>query len=192
MESVSKQRKYYLMINKKEKPAVFLDRDGVLTVEKSYVCRVEDLEIFSYAKECIKKIQEKGYLTIVVTNQSGVARGLFSEDILQKMNDFLLEELGVDAVYYCPHHPQGKIEAYRKECNYRKPRTGMMEKACQEFMIDMEKSYMVGDRASDILLGKNVGLTTILVESGYGTDRLEAEVTPDYIMQDLREVLSIL
>ena len=180
------------MINKKEKPAVFLDRDGVLTVEKSYVCKLEDLELFPYTKECIKKIQEKGYLTIVVTNQSGVARGFFSENTLQKMNDYLIEKLGVDAVYYCPHHPQGAIEEYRKECNCRKPQTGMMERACQEFMIDMEKSYMVGDRASDILLGENAGLTTILVESGYGTDRLEVEVTPDYIMQDLREVLSIL
>ena len=84
------------------------------------------------------------------------------------------------------------IEKYKKECRCRKPNIGMIEHACQDFRIDMEKSYMVGDRASDILLGKNAGIKTILVESGYGMKRLEQEVTPDYIMEDLRKVLSIL
>ena len=180
------------MNNKRLKPAIFLDRDGVLSEEKSYVCTLEDFTIFSYTKECIKKIKEKGYLTIVITNQSGVARGLFSEEVLQEMNSYLIKETDVDAVYYCPHHPQGKIEKYREECNCRKPRTGMIEQACKDFSIDMERSYIVGDRASDILLGQNAGLTTVLVESGYGTERLEQEVTPDYILKDLREIISIL
>lgn len=182
------------MNNKKKerKPAVFLDRDGVLSVEKSYVCSLDDLEIFPYAKECIGKIKEKGFLTIVITNQSGVARGLFSEEVLQEMNSYLIKEIGVDAIYYCPHHPKGKIEAYKKECNCRKPYTGMIEKACQEFQIDMEKCYVVGDRASDILLGQNAGFTTVLVESGYGTKRLEQEVMPDYIVKDLRDVIALL
>lgn len=175
-----------------QKPAVFLDRDGVLSVEKSYVCTLDDLEIFPYVRECVRKIKEKGYYVIVVTNQSGVARGLFSEEVLQEMNSYLIEETGVDAVYYCPHYPNGKLEKYRKECNCRKPKTGMVEKACQEFQIDVKKSYMVGDRASDILLGQNAGLTTVLVESGYGTKRLEQEVTPDYIIEDLRDVLLLL
>lgn len=175
-----------------QKPAVFLDRDGVLSVEKSYICSLDDLEIFPYVKECITKMKEKRYYAIVVTNQSGVARGLFSEEILQEMNTYLIEEIGVDAVYYCPHHLKGKIEKYRKECNCRKPKTGMIEKACQELQIDMKKSYMVGDRASDILLGQNAGLMTVLVESGYGTKRLEQEVTPDYIVEDLRDVLLLL
>lgn len=180
------------MKNKRLKPAIFLDRDGVLSEEKSYVCTLEDFTIFSYTKECIKKIKEKGYLTIVITNQSGVARGLFSEEVLQEMNSYLIKETDVDAVYYCPHHPQGKIEKYRKECNCRKPRTGMIEQACKDFSIDMERSYIVGDRASDILLGQNAGLTTVLVESGYGTEKLEQEVTPDYIKKDLREVIALL
>ena len=174
------------------KPAVFLDRDGVLSEEKSYVCKLEDFTIFPYTKDCIRKIKEKGYYAIVITNQSGVARGLFSEEVLQEMNAYLIEETGVDAVYYCPHHANGKIEKYKKECGCRKPNTGMIEHACQDFRIDMEKSYMVGDRASDILLGKNAGIKTILVESGYGMKRLEQEVMPDYIMEDLRKVLSIL
>lgn len=177
---------------KQRKPAVFLDRDGVLSEEKSYICRLEDFTLFPYTKECIRQIKEKGYYVIVITNQSGVARGLFSEEVLQEMNSCLMKETGVDAVYYCSHHPKGKVEAYRKECNCRKPLTGMIEQACRDFSIDMTKSYMVGDRASDILLGQNAGLKTILVESGYGTKRLEQEVTPDYIMQDLRKVIGIL
>ena len=183
-----------IITNKKNKqiPTVFLDRDGVLSEEKSYVCKAEEFSVFSYTKECIRKIKEKGYLAIVVTNQSGVARGFFSEKTLQEMNFYLTKEIGVDAVYYCPHHPQGKIEVYRQECKCRKPKAGMIEKACHDFQIDMKKSYMVGDRASDILLGQNAGLTTILLESGYGTKRLEQEVTPDYVLKDLRDVVDIL
>jgi len=180
------------MNNKRLKPAIFLDRDGVLSEEKSYVCTLEDFTIFSYTKECIKKIKEKGYLAIVITNQSGVAKGLFSEEVLQEMNSYLIKETDVDAVYYCPHHPKGNIEAYKKECNCRKPQVGMIQKACEDYSIDMGRSYIIGDRASDVLLGKNAGLTTVLLESGYGTKRLEQEVTPDYIMKDLRDIISLL
>ena len=179
-------------VNQYRKPAVFLDRDGVLTEEKSYIASIEELSIFSYTAECIKAIHQKGYYAIVVTNQSGVARGLFSEKDLQEMNAFLMKQIGVDAIYYCLHHPEGKIEQYRKICHCRKPETGMIETACVEFDIDIAKSYMVGDRASDILTGQNAGIKTILLESGYGTARLEQGVTPDYIMKDLRDVLTIL
>ena len=96
------------------KPAVFLDRDGVLSEEKSYVCTLKELAIFSYTEECIRKIKEKGYLAIVITNQSGVARGFFSEKVLQEMNSYLIKKTGVDAVYYCPHHPQAAWQPYRK------------------------------------------------------------------------------
>ena len=174
------------------KPAVFLDRDGVLTEEKSYVTSVEDLTIFPYARECVRKIHEKGYYAIVITNQSGVARGLFTEQQLLEMNQYLIEETGVDAVYYCPHHPDGKIELYRKRCSCRKPGTGLFRRACKDFKIDMEHSCMTGDRAGDILAGKYAGLRTILLESGYGTTRLEFQIKPDYIVQDLRNIIAIL
>lgn len=174
------------------KPAVFLDRDGVLTREQSYVCSVKDLYIFPYAAECVRRIHEKGYFAIVITNQSGVARGLFTEETLWEMNDYLKRQTGVDAVYYCPHHPEGSIEAYRKKCCCRKPETGMFREACEAFGIDMTCSYMVGDRAGDILAGQNAGAKTILVESGYGTAGLESEVTPDYVLGDLREVVEVL
>lgn len=180
-----------MSINSK-KPAVFLDRDGVLTKEKGYITEVTQMELFPYAAECVHGLKEKGFWVIVVTNQSGVARGLFTEGELRKMNRFLLDKTGIDAVYYCPHHPQGIVKRYASECRCRKPETGMLDKACKEFPIDMKASYMVGDRASDILVGEKAGLKTILLESGYGTARMEMEVTPDYICNDLRDVLKIL
>lgn len=174
------------------KPAVFLDRDGVLTEECGYVTSREGLHVFPYAQACIRQIHEKGYYAIVITNQSGVARGLFSEDELLKMNAYLIQQTGVDAVYYCPHHPEGKVERYRKVCRCRKPGISMFQEARREFDLDMGNSYMVGDRAGDIIAGQNAGVKTILVESGYGTERLEEEVAPDYVCQDLREVADIL
>ena len=174
------------------RPAVFLDRDGVLTKEKSYIVSEEEMIIFSYAQECVRQFHEMGYYVIVVTNQSGVARGLFTEKRLQDMNRLLMERTGVDAVYYCPHHPKGKVERYRKICRCRKPGTGMLETACEEFEIDLKQSYLVGDRTSDILAGKNGGVRTILVESGYGSKELEDYVLPDFIVSDLRAVPKIL
>lgn len=174
------------------RPAVFLDRDGVLTEETGYVDSVERLCIFPYAAECIRKIHEKGYYAIVITNQSGVARGLFTEEKLQEMNRYLQQYTNVDAVYYCPHHPEGAVEKYRMKCDCRKPGIGMFQKACRKFDIDMANSYMVGDRAGDIMAGQNAGVKTILLESGYGTKRLEADVTPDYVVEDLRNVLETL
>lgn len=179
----------------RSKLAVFLDRDGVLTVEKGYVHSIEDLEIFPYAKECIRLIHEKGYLAIVVTNQSGVARGYFTETQLLEMNRYLMQETGVDAVYYCPHYENGVIEKYAYKCNCRKPEVGLVQQACQDFHIDLRdrrKLYMIGDRVSDIRLGQNMGFTTVLLESGYGTGRMEGSITPDYILEDLRDVIKIM
>lgn len=173
---------------KAKSPAVFLDRDGVLTEENGYITLPEKLKIFPYAAESVRKIRQKGYYAIVITNQSGVARGLFTEEALCRMNDYLTEQTDVDAIFYCPHHPDGKVGKYRKECGCRKPGIGMFEAAYREFPIDIAKSYMIGDRAGDILAGQRAGLRTILLESGYGTGRLEAEVTPDIVMQDLRDV----
>lgn len=175
-----------------KKPAVFLDRDGVLNEEKSYISAIEQLTLFPYVKDCIKKIKEKGYYTIVITNQSGVARGMFKEEDLMEMNNYLLKQIDVDAVYYCPHHPNGIIEKYTKTCMCRKPEIGLLLRAEKEFNIDMKKSYMIGDRASDITTGKKAGIKTILLESGYGTKRLEYDVVPDFILKDLREVIDIL
>lgn len=171
---------------------MFLDRDGVLTKEKGYVVSPEDMEIFPYARECVRRIREKGFIAIVVTNQGGIAKGLFTEETLGEMNDRLIRQTGVDAVYYCPHHPGGCMEGYAGICTCRKPSMGMLEAARKDFAVDMDKSWMVGDRASDILTGKNAGIRTILLESGYGTAGLEFAVEPDYVFRDLRDVPGIL
>lgn len=180
------------MVTENKKPALFLDRDGVLTEEISYITSVENLHIFPYAAECIRQIHEKGYYAIVITNQSGVARGLFTEKTLKDMNTFLKEMTGVDAIYYCPHHPDGDVDQYRKICKCRKPEIGLLEQACLDFDIDMNRSYMVGDRAGDILTGQRAGLKTVLLESGYGLAGLEQNVIPDYVFTDLRNVIDIL
>ncbi|MCM1120945.1 MAG: HAD family hydrolase [Eubacterium sp.] len=175
-----------------QRPAVFLDRDGVLTEERGYISSTDELHIFPYVTECIRQIHKKGYYAIVVTNQSGVARGFFTEETLQKMNEYLMQQTHVDAVYYCPHHPEGVVEKYRIVCDCRKPQTGMFQNACKEFDIDVANSYMVGDRASDVIAGKNEGLRTVILESGYGMARLEKSVKPDYVFKDLRGVIEIL
>ncbi|MDE7307054.1 MAG: HAD-IIIA family hydrolase [Lachnospiraceae bacterium] len=167
------------------KPAVFLDRDGVLSVEKGYIISHQQLEIFQYSSKAVQLIHKAGYYAIVVTNQSAVARGTLEEKELLKMNEILIEKTKIDAVYYCPHYVNGVIRKYSFNCDCRKPKIGMIQKACEDFDIDMQKSFMVGDRASDIILGNNVGIYTVLLESGYGSKRLESEVMPDYKFLDL-------
>lgn len=175
-----------------KRAAVFLDRDGVVTVERGYITPIKEIELFPYASECVRQIHERGYLAIVITNQSGVARGLFTEKQLVRLHEKIRQETKVDAIYYCPHHPQGNISSYAISCNCRKPKTGLIERACKEFTIDRKKSYMIGDRAVDILTGISAGLKTVLLESGYGSRYLESNIKPDYVLNDLRELTAIL
>lgn len=175
----------------KKRPAVFLDRDGVLCVEKSYVTQAEELEIFPYTNDCISLLHQKGYLAVCITNQSAVARGMMSEGTLQEIHAYLKQQTGLDAIYYCPHHPDG-TGPYRKQCGCRKPRTGMLRQAQEQFPIDMARSYLVGDRASDVICGQNAGLKTVLLESGYGTRRLEQKVTADFVCRDLRDFVDMI
>lgn len=174
-----------------KRPAIFLDRDGVLCKEKGYVTSIQELEIFPYAKQCIESLHQKGFLAICITNQSAVARGMITEEGLLGLNGYLRKEINLDAIYYCPHHPQG-IGTYGFICTCRKPETGMIEQASKEFAIDRERSYMVGDRASDIICGQRAGLKTVLLESGYGIRNLEQPVKPDFLFQDLQKFVDFL
>ncbi len=171
-----------------KRPAVFLDRDGVLTEERGYVTHQDDLKIFPYTAWCIQKFKELGYYAICISNQSAVGRGMMRMDDLQILNRVLKESIHIDAIYCCPHYWKDDIPV----CDCRKPQTGLFRQAVQDYPIDLPNSYMVGDRASDILAGQNMGIKTILLESGYGSRRLERDVTPDYIVQDLRDVVRIL
>lgn len=172
-----------------KKPAVFLDRDGVLNEEISYISKVDDLHIFPYVQSCVRKIHELGYFVIVISNQSGIARGIIEEEIILEINNKLKIETGVDAIYFCPHHPKGIVQKYAIQCECRKPGIGMIKSACKDYEIDLEQSFMVGDRASDIKTGINCGIKTILLESGYGSARLEELVEVDFVMNDLRDVV---
>lgn len=163
---------------------IFLDRDGVICKEKSYVISLDEIEIFDYTRECIEIIHSLGYLAVVITNQSAVAKGLMAEEKLIEINDYIQKQTLVDKIYYCPH--------YNQDCNCRKPKIGLLEKAIKDFDLDLTDAYFVGDRASDILTGQNIGIKTVLLESGYGTKRLEEEVLPDYILKDLKGFVDLL
>ncbi|GAB1622794.1 D-glycero-beta-D-manno-heptose 1,7-bisphosphate 7-phosphatase [Agarivorans albus] len=151
--------------------AVFLDRDGVINHDRAYVSQVDDFEFIDGAIEAMQKLKEAGWLLVVVTNQAGIARGYFSEEqflSLTEWMDWSLADRGVDldGIYYCPHHSEYGDENYRQDCNCRKPKPGMLLEAAAELDIDLEKSWLVGDKASDILAAQNAGVPNRLLVSG--------------------------
>ncbi len=166
-------------------PAVFLDRDGVITVEEKRILLPSEIRLYENTIESIRRLKDHGYLVLVVSNQSGVARNLFAESELIELNEKLQRQTGVDGIYYCPHHPDGAVPEYAITCDCRKPMTGMIKRACEDFSIDLKNSWMVGDRESDVLTGKAAGLRTILVKTGYGEDEIARGVTADIIAEDL-------
>lgn len=154
------------------RPAVFLDRDGTLNVEKEYLHRLEDWEWIPGAVEAIRQINQMGYLVIVVTNQAGVARGYYGESDVHALHgkvDEMLSTEGarIDGYYYCPHHPgYGEI----RDCTCRKPEPGMLLAAQRDFGIDMTRSFMVGDKALDVEAAQRAGVIPMLVMTGYGAE----------------------
>lgn len=155
--------------------AVFLDRDGTINVDHGYVFRAGQFEFIPGAPEAIGRLKDAGYLVIVVTNQAGIARGLYGEAEVHELHRHLNRELEryggvIDAYYYCPHHPEKGIEPYRRECACRKPSPGMLLQAAADFSLDVGGSFLVGDKLSDIEAGLAAGCVSILVETGYGAD----------------------
>lgn len=154
------------------KRAVFLDRDGTINVEKDYLYRPEEFEFIPGAVDAVRLLKQHGYVVVVVTNQSGIARGYYTEDdltVLHNHIDRLLaaEGVSVDAWYYCPHHAEGKGE-YAVDCSCRKPLPGMLLKAADEHGIDLSSSWMVGDKLVDVEAGVAAGCRSVLVRTGYG------------------------
>lgn len=167
--------------------AVFLDRDGTINVEKHYLFRPEEFEFYPGAVEAIGRLNAAGFLVIVVTNQSGVARGYFTEQdvaTLHRHVDLLLAAAGarVDAYYICPHHPEYGNDLYRQSCDCRKGKPGMLDAARSRFSISMSESFMVGDKASDIQAAQAAGALPILVKTGYGETTLETGVGEDVVV----------
>jgi D,D-heptose 1,7-bisphosphate phosphatase len=183
------------MMERKSK-AVFLDRDGTISIEIGYIDNVELLEMYQDSVAALIELRQMGYKLVVVSNQSGVAQGFFPESRVQEVNDrmvSLLKEQGVliDGIYYCPHLPNGVIPEYAIECNCRKPAPGMIKRAEQELNIDLQHSILIGDKLSDIICGRNAGLKTILVRTGYGAEtelqlqKQQMEMKPDAIVDTL-------
>ena len=151
--------------------AVFLDRDGTINANKGYVYKIADFEFLPGAKEALALLRGAGYRLVIVTNQSGVARGYYTEDDVRTLHDWLLETLarvGADiaGVYYCPHHPEARVEAYRKECGCRKPGLGLFYKAASELGLDLDRSIAVGDRVRDLEICRHSGCRGYLVGNG--------------------------
>lgn len=176
---------------------VFLDRDGTINVEKGYLHRPEDLILIPGAAKAIGLLNARGYKTVVVTNQAGVARGYYTEEDVRILHDYLNERLKeegahIDLFFYCPHHPQHGIGEYKKECVCRKPACGMLAMAEQYFAVDKAHSYMIGDNAGDMGAGKNYGVKTILVGTGYGQEiKRQGKVPYDYFAEDLTEAVKL-
>lgn len=154
--------------------AIFLDRDGTLNVEKDYLYKIEDFEWEKGVIDALKLLSKLGYKLIVVTNQSGVARGYYSEDDVIRLHNYMNEELRnfetkIDEFYYCPHHENG-IEKYKKRCRCRKPEIEFFEKAAKKYSIDYSKSFVVGDKISDLEAAVRLGMTPVLVRTGHGEE----------------------
>lgn len=160
-------------MNQDARPAVFLDRDGTINEQMGYINHLSRFLLLPGAAEAIRLLNEQQVPVVVVTNQSGLARGYFPQVLLDEVHAMmtrLLAQQGarLDGLYVCPHHPEAKEEKYRKNCNCRKPRTGLLEQAAAELNLDLSRSYLVGDRWSDITCAARAGCTPVLVLTGYG------------------------
>ena len=170
------------MTDRKLSPAVFLDRDGTINVEKEYLIHPGDFEFLPGVPEALKKLQQAGFLLIVVTNQSGIARGYFSLEQVNKLHQYVtlqLEQFGVSlaGIYICPHHPTCGQGEYLRDCECRKGKPGMLLEAAEDLNIDLCKSFMIGDKLADIEAGYAAGCGTYLVQTGYGRDFEAAAIT---------------
>jgi D-glycero-D-manno-heptose 1,7-bisphosphate phosphatase len=186
------------------RPAVFLDRDGTLIRERGFLERLEDLQIFPWTGDALRLLKRAGFATVVVTNQSAIARGLIDEPFLHRVHgaiDAHLDSSGgsVDRYYFCPHPPppsalqasgfgaagvsESGVERSQQACTCRKPAPGMIERACREMDLDPAQSVMVGDRWTDVACGRAAGTRTVLIRSGEGASDADA-VPPEGVRAD--------
>jgi D-glycero-D-manno-heptose 1,7-bisphosphate phosphatase len=159
------------------RPAVFFDRDGTLAHEVGYVNHVSRFSLYPWAVDAVRLVNRAGLLAVVVTNQAGVARGYFPEAVVHEVHAALraaMEQGGarLDGIYYCPHHPDVGEPPYRRDCDCRKPRPGLLRRAADELRADLSRSFMVGDRQGDLATGWAVGARGVLVKTGYGLGEL--------------------
>lgn len=180
------------------KKVVFLDRDGTINKEIGYLHRREDFEFIPKAAAAIRRLNENDFMVAVVTNQAGVAKGIYKEKDVLQLHTYMQTELKkanarIDEFCYCPYHPDGIIEPYKKDSIFRKPGTGMLDRIDKMVGVDKENSWMIGDMLSDIQAGKNFGVRTILVSTGYGRKTFESGVCCyDYYVNDISEAVEVI
>lgn len=167
--------------------AVFIDRDGTINIDGPYLDNPDRFEMYLGVGEGVKKLKDDGFKILVMTNQSGIARGYFTEDILLNIHErmkmeFIKFDVKLDRIYYCPHHPDD-------DCDCRKPKTGLFEKAIEEHDIDVNQSYMIGDKILDVEAGQKIGVKTVLIPEAHARNEFlstknEWECHPDYVADD--------
>lgn len=173
--------------------AVFLDKDGTLIPDIPYNTDPDLITLQKNAVDGLRQLSRDGYLIIIISNQSGVARGFFKEealiDVKIRIGDLLKEEqIPLDGFYYCPHHPEGSVKEYSVECNCRKPESGMFFKAAADFDIDLSSSWMIGDILNDVEAGKRAGCRSVLINNGNETEwHLNESRIPDYLVKNINE-----
>lgn len=173
-----------------KRPAIFLDRDGTLIEEVNYLSRVADLRVFPSTASALRRLKDAGFLLVVVTNQSGIGRGIYDEAAMHAIHDALQAELdgAIDAFYFCPHLPCDG-------CNCRKPQTGMIDAAAGDLQVDLENSWMIGDKRVDVEVAQAAGVKSVLVLTGYGqshhgTLAHPADIVADDLLAAAAKILS--
>lgn len=183
-----------------QRPAFFLDRDGTVAEEVGYINHISRFRLYPWTAEAIRRINQAGYAAVVVTNQAGVARGYFPEELIGQVNARMIEQLTaagarLDGVYYCPHHPDAGEPPYRRKCNCRKPAPGMVERALRELHLRAEGSVVIGDRYGEVQMAHRLGLPAALVLTGYGRGELEYmsrqwPQPPDWVAENLLDAVN--
>ena len=178
----------------KKTPALFLDRDGVINKDLNYLYKISDFKFLDAVFDCCKYFKHRGYKIVIITNQAGIARGYYTLEQFNKLTKWMLlqfekNDISIDGVYFCPHHPDGLIQEYSKKCDCRKPEPGMLLQAMQELHLDMKMSILIGDKVSDVQAGINAGVgTNILVKTGKELD-LNKAVIADQVVDSLVALL---
>ena len=182
-----------------KKPAVFIDRDGTVNEQMGYINNINRFILLPGTAEAICLLNREQYLTIIASNQSGVARGYFPVELVHEVHTYMKallekEEACIDGVFFCPHHEGGIVPKYSIACNCRKPRTGLIEMAYETFDIDMASTYVIGDKCMDIEMAHRANLKGILVTTGYGLGEIDyvlpyTSFKPVYIAKDLLDAV---
>lgn len=180
------------------RPAIFLDRDGTLNEDVGHLDHLERLALFPWSLDAIRLLRRAGYAVVVVTNQGGVARGFVAEAFVDEVRRVIGRRLAaigerLDGHYHCPHEPDAPVAAYRRECDCRKPRPGLVHRAARELGLDLPRSVVVGDKWSDVALARAAGTRAVLVRTGYGRSQEQApppDLRADAVVDTLLDAAS--